>query len=126
MSERDQAGRSSVGTKNQKQITSTCRTVDLEMFAHHVPDHTLWRLSMKRLTALVSDVTIVTLKNLQDRLDRLTGSNANLHLGLVKALLHPADMRTACHNSRAVAVYVSFSCSVACVYKASNKAIHAW
>jgi len=41
MSERDQAGRSSVGTKNQKQITSTCRTVDLEMFAHHVPDHPL-------------------------------------------------------------------------------------
>ena len=67
------------------------------MFAHHVPDHTLWRLSMKRLTALVSDVT---LKNLQNRLDRLTGSDANLHLGLVKTFLHSTNMHTACNQRR--------------------------
>ena len=55
---------------------------------------------MKRLTALVSDVTIATLKHLQDRLDRLTGSNANLHLGLVKAFLHSTNMHTACNQRR--------------------------
>jgi len=52
---------------------------------------------MKRLTALVSDVT---LKNLQNRLDRLTGSDSNLHLGLVKTFLHSTNMHTACNQRR--------------------------
>lgn len=60
----------------------------------------LWRLSMERLTMMIF---YMSLKNLHNRQNRLIHSKANLHLGLVIAFLHPANVHIAGNSCRTAA-----------------------